>query len=83
MSAELQSLAYLAFTNRQYRFRWVELQLDTFFSSKSNIKRRDIFKKKFEKLDKEFGIPELEEVYDEIYDMNTPDPKTAVLQSEH
>ncbi|KAJ5721536.1 uncharacterized protein N7483_009470 [Penicillium malachiteum] len=54
----------------QGMFRWVELQLDIFFSSKSKIRRPDVFRKKLETLESGSGIPELEEVYDEIYDMN-------------
>ena len=56
-----------------YRFWWVELQLSTFFSLKSRIQRRDAFKRKLEKLDQEVGIPVLADVYDEIYDMDTPE----------
>ncbi|KAL4778818.1 ankyrin repeat-containing domain protein [Aspergillus varians] len=59
----------------QGMFRWVELQLDTIFSSKSNIEGRDAFKQKLDKLDEEVGLPVLGNVYDGIYDMNTPDPK--------
>ncbi|KAJ5764963.1 hypothetical protein N7520_004522 [Penicillium odoratum] len=38
--------------------------------SKSKIRRPDVFKKKLETLESGSGIPELDEVYDEIYDMN-------------
>ncbi|CAG8345569.1 unnamed protein product [Penicillium salamii] len=54
----------------QGMFRWVELQLDVFFNSKSKIRRPDVFKRKLESLESGSGIPELDEVYDEIYDMN-------------
>lgn len=59
-------------TDREYRFQWVELQLDIFFSSKSIIRRRDVFERKLDRLEMESGMPELEEVYDEIYEMNAP-----------
>ncbi|KAJ5634581.1 hypothetical protein N7528_002423 [Penicillium herquei] len=38
--------------------------------TKSKIRRADVFRKKLETLESGSGIPELEEVYDEIYDMN-------------
>ncbi|KAL4919648.1 hypothetical protein BDW62DRAFT_199662 [Aspergillus aurantiobrunneus] len=54
-------------------FRWVELQLKTFFSPKSTISCRDAFQRKLERLSQEVGIPVLGDVYDDIYDMNTPE----------
>lgn len=53
----------------------MELQLNIFFNTKSPIKRRDAFKRKLDKLDKEVGIPSLADVYDDIYDINTPEPE--------
>lgn len=49
--------------------------MNTFFSPKSNIRLRDAFKRKLEKLSLEVGIPVLTGVYDDIYDMNTPEPE--------
>lgn len=63
----------LLLTNR--RFRWVELQLNTFFSAKSRIKRRDAFQRKLVKIDEEVGSPLLDDVYNDIYQMNTPEPE--------
>ncbi|CAI7573132.1 unnamed protein product [Penicillium pancosmium] len=59
----------------QGMFRWVELQLNIFFNTKSPIKRRDAFKRKLEKLNKEVGVPVLADVYDDIYDIDTPEPE--------
>ncbi|KAJ5642154.1 hypothetical protein N7490_006154 [Penicillium lividum] len=70
-SSELKARMIKTLSDRaQGMFRWVELQLDVFFSSKSKIRRPDVFKKKLETLESGSGIPELDEVYDEIYDMN-------------
>ncbi|KAJ5995390.1 hypothetical protein N7481_002367 [Penicillium waksmanii] len=59
----------------QGMFRWVELQLNLFFNTKSPIKRRDAFKRKLDKLDEQGGVPVLADVYDDIYDINTPEPE--------
>ncbi|KAJ5724453.1 hypothetical protein N7493_006181 [Penicillium malachiteum] len=70
-SAELKDRIMKALSDRaQGMFRWVELQLDVLFSAKSKIRRPDVFRKKLETLESGSGIPELEGVYDEIYDMN-------------
>lgn len=54
-----------------HRFRWVELQLARFLGPNSNlIHPRDVINK-LEKLERETGIPDLDPVYEEIYDTNT------------
>ena len=75
MSLQEGFIGPFTFSNHKDRFRWVELQLEVFFSSKSNIKRRDIFKRKLESLEAGSGRPELDQVYDEIYAMNAPEPE--------
>lgn len=57
------------------RFRWVQLQLDTFFNAKSPLRHSKDVKRKLDMLDKEVGVPQLGPVYDEIYDMNTQQPE--------
>lgn len=49
--------------------------MNIFFNTKSPIKRRDAFKRKLDKLNKEVGVPVLADVYDDIYDINTPEPE--------
>ncbi|CAG8371539.1 unnamed protein product [Penicillium salamii] len=70
-SSELKDRIIKTLSDRaQGMFRWVELQLDVFFNPKSKIRRPGVFKRKLESLESGSGIPELDEVYDEIYDMN-------------
>ena len=53
------------------RFRWAELQLALFFSSKSRLRHSKDVETKLQALEKRTGLPELDAVYREIYDMNT------------
>lgn len=53
------------------RFRWAELQLALFFSSKSRLRHSKDVETKLRTLDRKTGLPELNLVYREIYDMNT------------
>ncbi|MCJ1251086.1 hypothetical protein MMC30_008317 [Trapelia coarctata] len=55
-------------------FRWAELQLDTFFSSKSPLRNSKDVIHKLDLLEAELGTghPSLNKVYGEIYEMNTP-----------
>ena len=54
-----------------FRFRWVELQLATFFSPNSCLQHSKGVILKLDRLESETGVPELNEIYAEIYDMNT------------
>ncbi|MCJ1378245.1 hypothetical protein MMC17_001342 [Xylographa soralifera] len=55
-------------------FRWAELQLDTFLSSKSPFRNSKDVIHKLDLLEAEIGTghPSLNQVYGEIYEMNTP-----------
>ena len=54
-----------------FRFRWAELQLALFFSSKSRLRHSKDVETKLQALMKKTGLPELDSVYREIYEMNT------------
>ena len=54
-----------------FRFRWAELQLALFFSSKSRLRHSNDVETKLQALEKKTGLPELDLVYREIYEMNT------------
>ena len=54
-----------------FRFRWAELQLALFFSSKSRLRHSKDVETKLQALEKRTGLPELDAVYREIYEMNT------------
>ena len=53
------------------RFRWAELQLALFFSSKSRLRHSKDVETKIQALERRTGLPELDSVYREIYEMNT------------
>ena len=53
------------------RFRWAELQLALFFSSKSRLRHSSDVETRLQALEKKTGLPELDSVYREIYEMNT------------
>jgi Ankyrin repeats (3 copies)/Ankyrin repeats (many copies) len=53
------------------RFRWAELQLAAFFGPNSRIHHPTEVIHKLDKLEKETGVPKLDEVYAEIYEANT------------
>ena len=63
------------------RFRWVELQLETFFSPKSRLIHFKDIVAKLNQLEVETisGTEGLNAVYDEIYEMNTPQPHIRTL----
>ena len=63
------------------RFRWVELQLDTFFNPRTKLRRRDAVQRKLDKLGQEDGTPALGPVYDEIYEMNMQEPEDRTVAS--
>ncbi|KAJ5098911.1 hypothetical protein N7532_005912 [Penicillium argentinense] len=71
----------MTLAERKYRFPWVELQLNTFFSPKSKIKRRDrdAFERKLQNLSNEVEIPLLSDVYDDIHEMNIPEPEDEIV----
>ena len=54
-----------------FRFRWAELQLALFFSSKSRLRHSKDVETKLKALEKKAGLPQLDSVYSEIYEMNT------------
>ena len=54
-----------------FRFRWAELQLALFFSPKSRLRHSKDVETKLRALERKTGLPELNLVYREIYDMNT------------
>ena len=54
-----------------FRFRWVELQLALFFSPKSRLRHSKDVETKLRVLERKTGLPELNLVYREIYEMNT------------
>ena len=54
-----------------FRFRWAELQLALFFNSKYRLRHSKDVENKLQALEKKTGLPELDSVYSEIYEMNT------------
>ena len=53
------------------RFRWAELQIALFFSSRSKLRHSKDVETKLRSLERKTGLPELDLAYREIYDMNT------------
>jgi hypothetical protein len=53
------------------RFRWVELQLATFYDPKSPYRHSRDVKSALNQLEKDIEVPELTLVYDQVYNMNT------------
>jgi hypothetical protein len=53
-----------------YRFRWVKLQLATFFHPRSQLRHSGDVISKLDKLDHDPRSPDLSSVYDEMYDLN-------------
>jgi hypothetical protein len=59
------------------RFRWAELKLARFLSNKSRMRYSEDVTKALDKLMNEVGDPNLDKVYDEIYDTNTQVESTS------
>jgi len=57
--------------NILFRFRWVELQLSAFLGPNASINSPEDAREKLNKLESQIGLPELDEIYEEIYQMNT------------
>ena len=54
-----------------HRFRWAELQMSIFLDENSPFRLAEDVISKLDRLDDEVGLPDLDLVYDEIYQKNT------------
>lgn len=61
----------MANASHWFRFRWVELQLATFLGPNAKIILPKDVLRKIERLDRQTGLPELDEIYEEKYQTNT------------
>ena len=59
------------------RFRWAELQLALFYSPKSRLRHSKDVETKLQALERKTGLPELNQAYREIYEMNTHEGSEA------
>ncbi len=56
------------------RFRWVQLELAIFLNENPPLRLPDDVEDKIEKIKNEVGLPVLNAVYNDVYDMNTQNP---------
>lgn len=64
-----------------FRFRWVQLQLEIFFSPKTPLRHSKDVIGKLDRLDEDVRAPQLDTVYDEIYEMNVQQSQDRINAS--